>query len=125
MCEECPRKKTEVKIKAFRRRHLTQVDPEVCLMEQGVFCMGAATRAGCGWRCIKANMPCRGCYGPLPHVRDQGAKILSAIAACVDSTDEATTEQILAGLPDPAGTFYRFALPTSMLRGRRLVAAEP
>jgi F420-non-reducing hydrogenase small subunit len=122
MCEECKRKKTELKIKEFKRRHLTHVDPEVCLMEQGVLCMGAATRAGCGWRCINANMPCRGCYGPLPGVADHGSKILSAISACIDSTDEAEIEKILAGLPDPAGYFYRFALPTSMMGGRKEVA---
>ena len=119
MCEDCKRKKTELKIKEFKRRHLVHVDPEICLMEQGVLCMGAATRAGCGWRCINANMPCRGCYGPLPNVSDHGAKILSAISACIDSADEAEIEKILAGIPDPAGYFYRFALPTSMMGGRR------
>ena len=32
-------------------------------------------------RCVKANMPCRGCFGPPPGVADQGAKMLSAIAS--------------------------------------------
>jgi len=118
MCEECPRKKTELKFKAFKRRHLVHPDPEVCFMEQGIVCVGAATRAGCGWRCIGSNMPCRGCYGPLPSVHDQGAKMLSAIAACIDSDDPAEVERILDTMPDPAGYFYRFALPASMLQRR-------
>ena len=120
MCEECPRTKTELKFKEFKRRHLMHPDEKACFMEQGVVCMGAATRAGCGWRCINSNMPCRGCYGPMPNVHDQGAKMLSALAACIDSTDPAEVERILDGLPDPAGYFYRFALPLSMLQRRHV-----
>jgi F420-non-reducing hydrogenase small subunit len=119
MCEECTRKKTELKFKSFKRRHLTHPDPEVCFMEQGIICVGAATRAGCGWRCIGSNMPCRGCYGPLPNVHDQGAKMLSAIAACIDADTPEDVDRILDTMPDPAGYFYRFALPLSMLRRRQ------
>jgi F420-non-reducing hydrogenase small subunit len=64
-------------------------------------------------------MPCRGCYGPLPNVADQGAKILSAIASHIDSDDPKEVETILAGIPDPAGYFYRFGLPLSLLRRRQ------
>jgi F420-non-reducing hydrogenase small subunit len=118
LCEECTRKKTELRFKEFRRRHLAHPDPEVCFMEQGIVCVGAATRAGCGHRCIGSNMPCRGCYGPLPGVVDQGAKMLSAIAACVDADTPEEVDRILRTMPDPAGYFYRFALPSSMLRRR-------
>jgi F420-non-reducing hydrogenase small subunit len=120
MCDECPRTKTELRFKQFKRRHLVHPDPDACFMEQGIVCVGAATRAGCGYRCIQSNMACRGCYGPLPNVHDQGAKILSAIAACIDSTDPSEVERILDTLPDPAGTFYRFGLPASLLRRRHV-----
>jgi F420-non-reducing hydrogenase small subunit len=119
LCEECPRKKEELKFKAFKRRHLVHPDPEKCFLEQGIVCIGSATRAGCGWRCINSNMPCRGCYGPLPNVQDQGAKILSAIASHIDSEDPAEVERILDTLPDPAGYFYRFGLPLSLLQRRQ------
>ena len=120
MCEDCPRKKKELKFKKFQRRHLVHPDPEICFMEQGIVCLGAATRAGCGWRCIGSNMPCRGCYGPLPNVADQGAKILAAIASHIDSEDPQEVERILDGIPDPAGYFYRFGLPLSLLHRRHL-----
>ncbi|MBN2495057.1 MAG: oxidoreductase [Deltaproteobacteria bacterium] len=119
LCDECPRKKTELKFKQFKRRHLVHPDPEVCFMEQGIVCLGAATRAGCGWRCIQSNMPCRGCYGPLPNARDQGAKMLTAIASHIDSEDPEEVERILDTLPDPAGYFYRFGLPLSLLHRRQ------
>lgn len=115
MCDGCPRKKTELTIHRFARRHLIIADPELCFWEQGLVCMGPATRDGCGHRCIGANMPCRGCYGPLPGVRDQGARILSAVASHVDANDPREVDEVLDELVDPVGTFYRFGLPASML----------
>ena len=40
----------------------------------------------------------------------------SALASVIDSTDPNEIEAIIATIPDPLGTFYRFSLPDSMLR---------
>lgn len=117
LCDECPREKSEKRIKEFHSIATFAPDPETCLLEQGVICCGPGTRAGCGARCIKANMPCRGCYGPPPDVVDQGSKLLSAIASVIDSDDPAEVERIVDEIQDPAGTFYRFSLPGSLLAG--------
>ncbi len=76
VCDECPtvrEKKAEIDI----RRPLQDADFTPgrydnmrCLNEQGILCLGPATKAGCGGsektpRCIRAYMPCRGCYGPI------------------------------------------------------------
>jgi F420-non-reducing hydrogenase small subunit len=61
-------------------------------------------------------MPCTGCFGPTPQVKDQGAKILSALSSTIAPTDEASIDRTLATIPDPVGTFYRYALPASLLR---------
>jgi F420-non-reducing hydrogenase small subunit len=82
--------------------------------------MGPATRTGCGERCIKANMPCRGCFGPTDQVYDQGAKFLSALASILDTNDETEMDKIVQSIVDPAGTFYRFSLPKSILGRRRM-----
>ncbi|MCF8373326.1 MAG: F420-nonreducing hydrogenase [Bacteroidales bacterium] len=120
-CDECERKKTDnKKIKAFKRPWEIQDDGETCFLEQGVICMGPATRGGCGVRCIKGNAPCRGCYGPPADVTDPGAKMMSAIATMIDSDDEDEIVEIVNQVADPAGTFYRFSLPGSILR-RKIV----
>ncbi|HVN76537.1 MAG TPA: hypothetical protein VMT19_09485 [Thermoanaerobaculaceae bacterium] len=119
-CEECPRKRDLKKIRAFVRPHEIVPDPEICLLEQGLVCMGPATRGGCGAKCVKAGVPCRGCYGPPTGVRDQGAKMASAIGGVIDSTDPEEIERIIAGIPDLVGTFYRFSLPGSALRRRQV-----
>ncbi len=117
LCDECPREKSEKRIKHFHSIATFAPDPEACLLEQGIICCGPATRAGCGARCIKANMPCRGCYGPPPEVADQGGKLLSAVASVIDSDDPAEVERIIDEIQDPAGTFYRFSLASSLLAG--------
>jgi F420-non-reducing hydrogenase small subunit len=119
MCEECPRKESkpaDLAYAAFRRPHEVIIQPETCLLAQGVICMGPATRGGCGAQCVTGNMPCSGCFGPTSHVRDQGAKILSAIASSVSAKDTEGIDRTLASIPDPIGTFYRYGLPGSLLR---------
>jgi len=116
-CDECIRKKSEnKKIRKFYRPWEIQDDGITCFMEQGVLCMGPATRAGCGYRCIKGNAPCRGCYGPPAGVADPGAKMMSAIASIIDEKEPEDISRVLEDLVDPAGSFYRFSLPSSIIR---------
>ena len=116
-CDECERKMTDNKlVKRFYRPHEIEDDGETCFLEQGVICLGPATRSGCGVRCIKGNAPCRGCYGPPPDVADPGAKMMSAIATMIDANDPEEIEEIIEQIDDPGGTFYRYSLPSAILR---------
>ena len=114
-CDECERKKGESgqRIKEFHRPHEVVLDREKCFNVQGVICCGPATRAGCGLPCVKANMPCRGCYGAPDGVLDQGAKLISAIAAMIDTSEPEKIKEILAKVADPVGLGYRFGLANS------------
>jgi F420-non-reducing hydrogenase small subunit len=128
VCEECPLEKDEKQIERFYRPYEVDPKPGVCLLEQGLVCMGVATRAGCGALCPQVGMGCRGCYGPLDGVEDQGAKMLSAIASVVGvgsaQEDEVEMEQkleaVMDTLADPAGTFYRFSMAHSLLHRVRV-----
>nr|NQU93714.1 oxidoreductase [Bacteroidota bacterium] len=120
-CDECIRTKTDKKtIKEFRRPYEIEDDGETCFLEQGVICMGPATRGGCGYRCIKGNAPCKGCYGPSPDISDPGAKMISSIGTMIDSNDPVEISEIVDQVADPAGTFYRFSLPGSIIRRKIL-----
>jgi F420-non-reducing hydrogenase small subunit len=116
ICDECPRKKEEKKIKKFYRPYEIIPEPEKCLLEQGLLCYGVATRGGCGALCPQANMPCTGCYGPVNGVIDQGAHFLSALASIIDFNEPEEIQKVIDDIPDPAGTFYRYSLPDSLLR---------
>jgi F420-non-reducing hydrogenase small subunit len=121
-CDDCPRKDSKpekLEITEIKRPATHLADPELCFLAQGFICMGPATRGGCGNRCIEGHMPCRGCFGPMDNVFDQGAKFLSAFASILTPRDEAAIDALLDQIPDPTGTFYRFSLPTSLLhRGK-------
>ncbi len=118
-CDECGRVRMEKRLKRFYRVWEMEPNPQECLLDQGILCMGPATRSGCGALCLKANMPCRGCYGAAPHVADQGAKMISALASVIDAHEPPEIEQILDQIADPAGTFYRFSAAASLLQRRR------
>jgi F420-non-reducing hydrogenase small subunit len=120
VCDDCPRKRDVKKVKKFYRTYEIIPDPEICLLEQGLPCAGIATKGGCGARCPKANMPCTGCYGPVEGVIDQGAHFMNAIASVIDSNDPEEIAKIVEGIRDPAGTFYRYSLPDSILRRARV-----
>jgi F420-non-reducing hydrogenase small subunit len=123
LCEECPRQKPEkVTIDEIKSVDYTKLDPDKCFLEQGIICFGPATRGGCDSKCIKVNMPCRGCMGPTAAVLDHGGSMLSAFTSIlkVSGTETAIPEEQIAEfmkkLRDPLGTLYRFTLPKSLLK---------
>ncbi len=119
LCDQCPLRPTKPErllLSTFKRPHQVLIDPNTCLLAQGLLCLGPATRGGCEALCPKGHMPCTGCFGPTSRVRDFGAKLASAVGSMVDATDPEAIEAILATIPDPVGTFYRYSLPASRLR---------
>ena len=123
VCDECRFEKTEKKIKQIKRIYELDKWEEKCLLEQGVICMGPATRGGCDARCLDANMPCTGCGGPTPNSLDQGAKMISAIASILGIDDEEKmsdeeVEKLIDQIVDPVGTFYKYGLPAALINRR-------
>ncbi len=121
VCDECPRERSEKMLAGVKRVYeITDIDPEKCLLEQGIVCMGPATRAGCDARCLDANMPCTGCGGPTPKSLDQGTKMISALASIIgiDHEEQMTEEEINAlieKIRDPIGLFYKYGLPKALI----------
>ena len=120
VCDECPRKKEEKKISTIYRVYEIMPDPERCLLEQGIVCMGPATRGGCEAQCINANMPCTGCGGPCPNEVEQGAAMIGALSSILgvdgEKEPEYDAEKLIAQIKDPLGTFYRYSLAASLLK---------
>ncbi len=110
VCDECPREKKDKKLSEIKRIYEIEDDLKTCFLDQGVICMGPATRAGCDAQCPNVNIPCTGCDGPGPRVTDQGAAAISALASI------ATNPEVIKQAVDPVGTFYKYSLANSILR---------
>lgn len=120
VCDECPRARNVKSIKEFKRiQDVAPVDPDLCLLEQGIPCNGPATRSGCNARCPGAGAQCIGCYGPAEGVLDYGARLITAFASVIDATEPEEIERILDGIPDPTGQMYRFNLAGSLMKANR------
>ncbi len=93
VCDTCPTVR-KGKAKTTVRRFLDNADYDPdqpvsamrCLLEQGLLCMGPVTAGGCGGKetplCLRARVPCRGCYGP---VRAGGNPLLDMMNALVSN----------------------------------------
>ena len=120
LCESCERNATKpdtMVLKDLKRVHMVKADPTKCFLAQGIVCMGPATRDGCEAPCVKGNMPCTGCFGPVSNA-DQGARMVSALGGVVDLSEEEAAKA-LENIPDPAGSFYRYSLSASLLGSKR------
>ncbi len=119
VCDECPLEKKQTRISAFKRPHEVIPDGKTCLLEQGLICLGPATRSGCQARCLTVGITCRGCYGPAGDALDQGAKMIAALGTACGAEGEEEIHRLAGSLVDPAGTFYRYTLPASVMHGWR------
>ncbi len=119
VCDDCPLIREKKMITALKRplERIEFIPGEPlssvrCMMEQGFLCLGSATRPGCGGhdkvpRCIRAYMPCRGCFGPLSGNANPMVDMVGALASVgLDARQ----------IPDRAGTFNRFAGAQGRLR---------
>jgi F420-non-reducing hydrogenase small subunit len=112
VCDECPTKR-EKKAGSTLKRRFEQAEFDVdapisemrCLMEQGFLCLGPATLAGCAEdsgvpRCVRAHVPCEGCFGPLTAKSNPMVDMMGALSSIGLDPKQ---------IPDRAATFNRFA----------------
>jgi F420-non-reducing hydrogenase small subunit len=112
VCDECPTKREKKAVGTLKRRYDSPdfkpgapLNEMRCLMEQGFLCLGPATRGGCGGadgvpRCIRAYMPCEGCFGPLSEKANPMVDMMGALSSIGLDPKQ---------IPDRAATFNRFA----------------
>ncbi len=123
LCDSCSRNKTKpsrIAMKDIKRIHEIEASQDTCFLAQEILCMGPATRDGCGEACIKVNLPCRGCFGPVKGVKDFGTKFIASLVAMFNVESDREMRELIDKLDDPSGYLYRFSLPISTLIRKRV-----
>ncbi len=124
VCDVCPMEREEKKIEELKPVQEVDLDPDECILDQGVLCMGPATAGMCEAACPEVGHPCVGCNGPVKDVKDQGSRMASALASVIgiegeeDRTEEEVME-VMKSVRDPTGSFYMFSLPSSIMQFKR------
>jgi F420-non-reducing hydrogenase small subunit len=114
VCSRNPANRGEGRNPVAEVKRTYEGEPEdgKCLLEQGYICFGPFTQGDCGASCPKVGIPCRGCGGPLPGVKDYGAQAISTLGSIL--TDEAV-DQMMKKYPNLAKLLYRYSLPAGWL----------
>jgi len=124
VCDDCPltrEKKAIVSIKRPLESILNLEEEELigsrCFMEKGYLCLGPVTKTGCYItsgeeephmpRCIKGQMPCRGCFGPIRKGANPMVDMMGALSSIGLNARE---------IPDRAATFNRYVGAQGRLR---------
>lgn len=92
VCDDCPTKREKKAITSIKRPLESIVPPgqkledSRCFMELGYLCLGPVTKSGCGGsektpRCVKAFMPCRGCFGPIRAGANPIVEMMGALSS--------------------------------------------
>ncbi len=110
VCIECGR----IKDKTIRPAHLTgfqsgEVDPSICLVNQGFLCIGASTRGGCNALCTKPGHPCVGCRGPSnAFIEKESTAWMSSIVKVFTTMTDIPPEEITEGLHSAQYAMFLF-----------------
>jgi len=110
VCQECGRKK----LRDMRPSHLLgfqqgEVQPDICLVNQGYLCVGTSTRGGCRAPCPRAGHPCVGCRGPSDvFIEKQSGAWFTSIKRVFKGMTDIPEDEIDAALRSPQLALFLF-----------------
>ncbi len=110
VCQECGRRK----LKDRRPDHLIgfqrgEVEPGICLINQGYLCVGSSTRGGCRALCTRPGHPCIGCRGPSDvFIEKESEAWLESIKRVFTAMTDIPEEELDQALRSPQLALFLF-----------------
>ncbi len=125
VCQECGRKKLRdirpTRLLGFQQGN---VEPDICLINQGYLCVGSSTRGGCRAPCPRAGHPCVGCRGPSDVFIEKDSDVwFSSIKRVFASMTDIPEEEIDAALRSPQLALFLFQF-SDYAGGNRVVRSK-
>jgi F420-non-reducing hydrogenase small subunit len=121
VCVECGRKKRkDMRPTRFAGFQRGEVDPGICLINQGFLCIGSSTRGGCRAPCPRAGHPCVGCRGPSNGlIEKESAAWLSSIQRVISSLTDIPATEVDLALRSPHLSLFLFQFSDYSGPGRK------
>jgi F420-non-reducing hydrogenase small subunit len=117
VCFRCHRRMLKSEVTKLQRIHEVEPRDDVCMMSQGVLCMGSTTLDRCLAPCPQRGTPCTGCAGPSEHViLDPQRDIRTEVAERMSRMTQIPREDIVHEIEQRAKTYYAYAMASPVFR---------
>ena len=122
VCADCNRVMRKRPGTSLRRGALTAEDPELCLLSQGVVCLGSVSLNRCHAPCPQAGIACTGCAGPAFDVLlEPQLDLRTMIADRMHRLCGIDPGEVRSYIEDNAKTFYAYAMASPAVYGKPTV----
>ncbi len=122
VCADCSRVMRKQPGTSLQRGALTAPDPELCLLSQGVVCLGSVSLNRCHAPCPKAGVACTGCTGPAFDVLlEPQLDIRTMIAERMHRLCGIERDEVRSYIEQNAKTFYAYALASPAIYSKPTV----
>jgi F420-non-reducing hydrogenase small subunit len=120
VCIECGRKKLkDMRPGRFAGFQRGEVEPGICLINQGFLCIGSSTRGGCRAPCPRAGHPCVGCRGPSDVlIEKESAAWLTSIKRVISGLTDIPEGDLDRALRSPHLSLFLFQFSDYSGQGR-------
>jgi coenzyme F420-reducing hydrogenase gamma subunit len=117
VCFRCDRRMQKSEVSALRRRPEVDLADDVCLLSQGVLCMGSATLDRCPRALPAAGVACTGCAGPSEHViLEPNRDVRTEIADRMARMTRIPRADVVREIERRAKTYYAYAMASPVFR---------
>lgn len=116
VCSECTRTMEKKEGVTLQRGVLNAEDEDLCLLSQGVICLGSVTLDRCKAQCPNKGVACTGCAGPsLDLITEPYLDIRTQIAKRMNLLTGIDANEIKEYIEEEAKTFYSYALSSPVI----------
>lgn len=111
VCSACDRKMEKREGVKLRKGMSVAPEEDVCLLSQGVICLGSVTLDRCQAQCPNSGVACAGCAGPsIDLITEPQLDIRTRIARRMSLLTGIDPGEIVEYIESEAKTFYSYAL---------------
>lgn len=111
VCSSCNRKMEKREGVTLKKGMSSAPEEDVCLLSQGVICLGSVTLDRCQAQCPNKGVACAGCAGPsVDMITEPHLDIRTLIAKRMSMLTGIDPKEIVDYIEKEAKTFYSYAL---------------